>query len=221
MARPARIDVGGLVYHVLNRANARRVLFEDVADYRLFLACLAQARERSGIRLCAFCAMPNHWHAVVWPDQDGQVAAFAGRLALLHTQRVHAIRGSAGEGPLYQGRYRSFMVQEDAHFLTVCRYVERNPVRAGLVEHAAAWPWSSRGYEPARGGDPLATVWPLPRPQGWARLVDEPLTPAELDDLRLSANRGRPYGEPAWRERTSERFGLRATLRDRGRPRRG
>lgn len=129
---------GGLVYHVLNRANGRLPIFEKNEDYEAFERVLAQAVQRVDIRLLAYCVMPNHWHLVLWPRVDGDLSRFVGWLTLTHTQRWHAHRHTTGSGHLYQGRFKSFPVQTDEHFLAVCRYVERNPLRAGLVSRAEA-----------------------------------------------------------------------------------
>src|SRR2546423_15295545 len=93
--------------------------------------------------------MPNHWHLVLKPERDRELSRFVGRLTLTHTQRWHAYRGTAGSGHLYQGRFKAFPVEADDHFLTLCRYVERNAFRAGLVGPAAQWPWGSPGQRRA------------------------------------------------------------------------
>src|SRR5437763_17168216 len=139
MGRPRRAAEGGYVYHVLNRANARMTIFEDAADYEAFEKVLLQAVERTKIRLLAYCVMPNHWHLIVWPRQDGELSRFVGWLTLTHTQRWHAHRHSQGSGHVYQGRFKSFPVQGGEHFLAACRYVERNALRANLVERADDW----------------------------------------------------------------------------------
>jgi len=138
MGRPRRVAPGGYVYHVLNRANARLRIFDDSADYEAFERVLLQAVERTQTRLLAYCVMPNHWHLVVWPKTDGELSRFVGWLTLTHTQRWHAHRRSAGAGHLYQGRFKSFPVQEDEHFYSVCRYAERNALRANLRAGAAS-----------------------------------------------------------------------------------
>ncbi len=143
MGRPHRAAVGGYAYHVLNRANARLTIFNGARDYESFERLLAEAVERTGTRLLAYCLMPNHWHLVVWPKEDGELSRFVGWLTLTHTQRWHAHRHSAGAGHLYQGRFKSFPIQTDDHFYTVARYVERNALRAKLVRRAEAWRWGS------------------------------------------------------------------------------
>jgi putative transposase len=136
MGRAKRADEGGLVYHALNRANGRMALFEKDGDYEAFEQILEEAVGRSRTRLLAYCVMPNHWHLIVWPRQDGELSRFVGWLTLTHIQRWHAHRHTRGNGHVYQGRYKSFPVQGDEHFLTACRYVERNALRANLVTRA-------------------------------------------------------------------------------------
>jgi putative transposase len=116
--------------------------------------------------MLAYGVMPNHWHLVLWPRADGDVSRCVGWLTLMHTQRWHAHHHTTGTGHLYQGRFKSFPVQTDAHFLTVCRYVERNPVRAGLVPRAERWRWGSlwqreQRYAAVQG---MLSPWPVDQP---------------------------------------------------------
>ena len=143
MPRAPRADEGGLVYHVLNRGNARGEIFLDRDDYQLFEDLLQEGRTRVDVRILCYCLMPNHWHLVLWPREDGDLSNYMYWLGLTHTSRWHSRYETAGTGHLYQGRYKSFPVQSDEHFLTVCRYVERNPRRANLVRKAENWRWSS------------------------------------------------------------------------------
>ena len=221
MPRPPRLAVGGIIYHVLNRANARMTLFETRADYQAFFQVLAEAHEQVPMRTLAFCVMPNHWHFILWPQADGDLSAFMGWLTLTHTQRWHAAKGTTGLGHAYQGRFKSFPVQSDGHLLRVCRYVERNPLRAGLVDKAEAWPWGSlwqRLYEGQGMADGLLAPWPVDRPRDWLNLVNEAESQAELVALRHAVARGRPYGEETWVSQVAERLGLASALRPRGRP---
>ena len=170
------------------------------------------------MRLLAWCVMPNHWHLVLWPRADGDLGRFVRRLTQRHTQACHRRHGTRGQGHLYQGRYKAFLVQDDAHLLTVCRYVERNPLRAGLVASAADWPHGSLAHLRRRGAMRLVDPWPLPRPAGWAESVDRPETPQELDALRRSVQRGAPFGGAGWVAAMADRHGLASSLRPRGRP---
>ena len=136
MPRRPRVATGGLVYHVLNRRVGRLPLFEQEPDYAAFERILEEAIARSGIRLSAYCLMPNHWHLLLWPRHDDQLSETLRWLTVTHTQRWHAAHRTAGTGPLYQGRFKSFPVETDDHFLTVARYVERNALRARLVRRA-------------------------------------------------------------------------------------
>jgi len=220
MGRPRRAAEGGYVYHVLNRANARMKIFRNDGDYEAFERVLADAVERTQTRLLAYCVMPNHWHLVVWPKHDGELSEFVGWLTLTHTQRWHAFRQSTGSGHLYQGRFKSFPVQEDEHLYTVARYAERNALRANLARRAEQWRWGSL-YRWLRGSAEdrrLLAAWPVPRPAGWVAHVNAPQTDAELIALRRCVNRGSPYGGESWSERAIPSLGLESTIRPRGRP---
>jgi putative transposase len=219
MPRRLRCHTGGFVYHALNRAVGRRTLFHKEGDYAAFEKVLCQAKERLPMRLLAYCLMPNHWHLVLWPRRDGELSEFLRWLTVTHAQRHHAHYHTAGTGPLYQGRFKSFPIQEGDHLRAVMRYVERNALRAGLVRRAQDWRWSSlwrRAHVPARG---LLDEGPEPLPAGWVGHVNGAETEAELAALRRAAARGGPFGGESWVERTAARLGLQSALRPRGRPR--
>ena len=134
---------------------------------------------------------------------------------------LHTHYHTLGSGHVYQGRFKSFQVQENEHFYHVVRYVERNALRANLVQHAEDWRWSSlwrRQHPDAKPIIPLAD-WPLPLPPDWLEIVNRPQTEAELEAVRRSVNRDAPYGNPAWQRATAARYNLEYTFRPRGRPR--
>jgi putative transposase len=222
MPRPLRAAPGGVVYHVLNRGNARRLIFERDGDYAAFERIVAEVQLRIPVRILAWCLMPNHWHMVLWPERDGQLSDFMRLVTLTHTQRWHACRTTAGTGHLYQGRFKSFAVQQDGHFLAVCRYVERNALRANLVARAERWRWSSLWgrYGGREDEPPRVDAWPMPRPGNWLDQVNEPASQAEMEALRESARRGAPYGHSDWTASIAQRLRLESTLRPRGRPKR-
>ena len=221
MPRRPRLAAGDLAYHVLNRRVGRLPLFDKPADYAAFEKVLAEAHDRTRIRIAAYCLMLNHWHMQLWPRRDGELSEILRWITVTHTQRWHAHHHTAGTGPVYQGRFKSFPVQTDEHFLTVARYVERNALRAKLVTRAEDWQWTSlwrRNQEDTTLTAWLST-WPAERPRDWVARVNRPETSSELESLRLSVQRGRPFGEEAWVCRMARRFGMESTLRPRGRPR--
>ena len=222
MGRPCRVALGGYVYHVLNRANARLAIFRKDADYLAMERILAEALEHvPGMRLLAYALLPNHWHLVVWPRHDEELSDFGHWLTLTHTQRWHAHYHNLGAGHLYQGRFKSFPVAADDHYYQLLRYVERNALRAGLVSQAQAWRWGSLWHRCHEEADlpKLLSAGPLALGGDWVGRVNEPQTEAELEALRRCVQRGQPYGEEPWAKRVARRLGLESTLRPRGRPR--
>jgi putative transposase len=215
MPRTARASQGGYCYHALNRGNGRRTVFHKDGDFKAFCKLLGEAVQRANMRLLAYCVMPNHFHLALWPREDGDLSAFMMWLLTAHVRRYHQHYHSSGH--VWQGRFRAFPIQEDDHLLTVLRYIERNPVRAGLVERAQDWPWSSATamttFQPDR--DP----GPVERPDSWLNHVNEPQTEAEVEGLREHLRRGRPFGDLNWMMQTAQSLGLEASLRPRGRPR--
>ncbi|MFV1969321.1 MAG: hypothetical protein ACC628_28200, partial [Pirellulaceae bacterium] len=120
-----------------------------------------------------------------------------------------------------QGRFKSFPVQDDDHFYTVCRYVERNALRANLVDRVEDWRWGTLWQHRAQscGEDyPTLSDWPVVRPRNWVALVNRPETESELEALRRSVVRGRPFGSEAWQQCTAKQLGLESAFRSRGRP---
>jgi putative transposase len=211
-----------LVYHVLNRAAGRATLFRHDKDYIAFLRVMAEVLEQTPMRVCGFCLMPNHWHLVLWPQKDGDLARFMQRLTIRHARRWIEHRRRRGQGSVYQGRYKSFPMQDDDHFYTVMRYVERNPLRARRVSRSQAWRWSSLGQqhaEPNEQGVPRVPLcdWPLARPADWVTWVNRPQTLLEEESIRRSTTKGRPLGDALWIARTETMLQL-PPLRPRGRP---
>lgn len=219
MGRVPRVDVGGEVYHVINRANARMQIFFKEEDYQLFEQILLDGVEKYNMPILAYCIMPNHFHLVLHPKKDGDLQRFMQWITLTHTQRWHAQHKSIGTGHLYQGRYKSSLIEQDQHLLTVIRYVERNPLRAKLVKKIANWKYSSF-YQRLQQGHFLAS-WPIPTPRHYRKFIETPLTAAELENTRDSINRGKPLGSKLWTDRMLDRYNLSITIRGRGRPRKG
>lgn len=221
MARVPRLVVGDIVYHVLNRANGRMLIFQKDKDYEAFEKVLTEAKGRHSMRILSYCLMPNHWHLLLYPRGDEDMPRFMRWLGLTHTQRWHTAHKTIGNGHLYQGRYKSFPVQADEHFLQVCRYIERNSLRAKLVKRAEDWRWSSLWLR--RKGDKkqkkLLSSWPVPAGLNYVAWVNGPQPEEELEVIRYAIKRGRPYGDEEWIYRTAKKYNLEATLNPRGRPR--
>jgi putative transposase len=218
MARRLRCSDGGYVYHVLNRAVGRATIFDKSPDYAAFEKILRQAHERFGIRLLHYTLLPNHWHLVLWPQEDGLLSTYLQWLTVTHVRRWHGHHHTTGTGPIYQGRFKSFPVQEDDHYFVVCRYVERNALRAQLVQRAERWRWSSLWHRVHQTQLPWLSTGPLALPGDWTEYVNGVETEGELAALRRSVLRGAPFGDEAWQRRAAERLGLQSSLRRPGRP---
>jgi putative transposase len=217
MPRPKRHSPGGYCYHVLSRGNARQQVFHKDEDYAAFLRLFDAAHERCPMRVLAYCLMPNHFHLVLWPRDDGDLSRWMQWVLTTHVRRYHEHYQTSGH--VWQGRFKAFPIQEDDHLLAVLRYAERNPQRAGLVARGKSWPYCSLRLFGQSDLPAWYSPGPVPRGRDWLRHVAEPQTEAELLDLRRSVNRGTPYGSKSWQKRTITRLGLESTLRPRGRPR--
>ena len=143
MPRTARIAPSGIIFHVINRGNAKGKIFSKEADFAAFEEILLEGTKRYRVALLGYCLLHNHWHLVLRPEVEGELGRFMQWVTVTHVRRWHEHRGTGGSGHLYQGTYRSFPVQADEHFLVVMRYVERNALRAGRVKHAQGWRWCS------------------------------------------------------------------------------
>jgi putative transposase len=205
-----------IVYHVINRGNGRQGGFHKEKDYEAFMKLITEAKERHSVKLYGYCLMPNHFHMVVRPDRGEELSRWMQWLMTSHVRRYH--RHYESSGHVWQGRYKSFMIQEDSHLLMVLRYIEGNPVRAKIVESAMEWRWSSHNELSGTKERALTDKAPVELPDEWTRYVDEPFEDTELGHLRTSVNRQTPFGEAAWQMRICEEFGLGSTVTKRGRP---
>jgi putative transposase len=220
MGRVRRVDVGGMVYHAWNRASFRSLLFKKDAQYQGFLALLEEGLNFVPMRILAYCLMPNHWHLVLYPRADGDLSKFIQRITLTHTQRYHSKSRTVGYGHVYQGRYKSLLVESGRPFLALVRYVERNAKRAALVEKAEDWPWSSvhvRVYGSAEQKK-ILSPWPVPEPADYQKWLNHSPAKEEIENIRYAIKRSRPYGSEPWVSKAVARFGLESTLRNPWRP---
>jgi putative transposase len=224
MPRPLRPIADGLIYHVINRGNNRQNVFETAGDFTAFLKAIADLKERKAFDLFGYCLMSNHIHLLIGP-RKGSISRIVQSLLVSHTQRYHLFHKSSGH--VWQGRFKSPVIQDDEHLLAVLRYIEANPVRANMVKQAGDYPWSSIGFHGLGRADPL--VDPAPaydalspyaavRQRLWRSYVDETCD-EELAAIRRSTAIGLPYGSPAWVEKLSKRTKIDLEIRPRGRPR--
>ena len=196
MARGQRIDVGNYVYHVINRANGRATMFHCDKDYNDFEYLLNEIRETFDMRILAYVVMPNHWHLLLYPRKDGDLARALHWLTTSHVRRHHTRNKTIGHGHLYQGSYKSFLIQDDAHLLTVLKYIERNAVCAKLCDSAQEWRWGSAHHRiNATKQRRLLATSPVPLPKDYLQWINDP-EPAELlKELRQTVNHSVSYGE--------------------------
>ncbi len=217
MPRTARASAADYCYHVLNRGNGRAEVFHKPDDFAAFLEAVADASCRLPMRVLGYCVMPNHFHLVVQPHGDGDLSRWMQWLLTTQVRRYRRHYGSSGH--VWQGRFKAFPCQEDAHLLTVLRYVERNALRAGLVRRAEEWPYGSL-HAAIAGRGPVVPERPAGAPPlgEWVGRVNRPMGESELAALRRCVARGAPFGTEEWSRRTAAALGLESALRPRGRP---
>ena len=220
MPRVGRVDVGGEIYHVINRANGRLQIFNTEADYQLFEQLLLETKEVTDMRILAYELMPNHWHLVLHPRNDGDLGLFMHKLSNAHTRKVHARTNTNGSGHLYQGRYKSFLVDSDNYLLAVVKYIERNAVRAEFVRLCEDWRWGS-AWRRIRGTveqKKLIDEMPIDLPDDYTKWINTADKPDDLHAIRISVNKSVPYGKEQWVEKMVSKHHLESTLRSPGRP---
>jgi len=218
MPRKKRIAKANVIYHVLNRANGRLRIFKKDADFNAFENILSQGQKIFAMRICSYCIMSNHWHLVLWPRNDGDLSSFMRWITLTHSARWHAAHKTVGIGHLYQGRYKSFPIQSDARYLKTMRYIEANPLRAGIVNSASDWPWSSLAIR--LGAESKINLSPGPKrlPANWPQLVNRTIDQDDINIVDNCIKRGSPYGSKQWTTTKAKELNLESTLRPRGRP---
>jgi len=193
MPRSARRLSGGLINHVLNRGNGKQEVFHKGQDFYVFVRTMKEAKKRYAVNVYAYCLMPNHFHIVLMSDKADHLSKWMQWIMTSHVRRYHQHYQTSGH--VWQGRYKNFIIQKDEHLLTVLRYVEANPVRAGLVSSARDWPWSSHNVRIHDAIDGIVDILPMELPSDWAEYVDEPLRKKEIERLNQSVNRQSPYGK--------------------------
>jgi putative transposase len=192
MARLARAVAVGIPHHVTQRGNRRQNVFFSEADYAAYAALLAEGCRSAGVAVWAYCLMPNHVHLILVPSTSDGLRAALGEAHRRYTRRINFREG--WRGYLWQGRFASFAMDED-YLLACARYVELNPVRAGLVVRPEAWRWSSAAAHLAGHDDALVESAPLlTRVGDWAEFLADGLDPAAQAAIQAGERIGRPLG---------------------------
>lgn len=215
----------GLIYHVINRGNNRHAVFLGEGDYLAFLKALADLKERKPFELYGYCLMSNHIHLLLRPKGESTVSRIVQSLLVSHTQRYHRFHESSGH--VWQGRFKSPVIQDDEHLLAVLRYIEANPLRAKIVKQAEDYRWSSFAGHGTAAADALLDripayellgANPSSRRRRWSAYVHKTPDANELAAIRRSDETGLPYGGHSWVGRLSRRLELDLKIRPRGRP---
>ena len=225
MPRPLRPIDDGLIYHVINRGNNRQPVFRKPGDFQAFVDAMADLKARKPFELYGYCLLGNHFHLLLRP-KGASISRIMQSLLVSHTQRYHKHHRSGGH--VWQGRFKSPVIQNDEHLLAVLRYIEANPLRAKIAERAEDYPWSSY---PVHGNgaasqliDRLIVYEKLSpsagvRQRKWCQAVHRPLEEETLQSIRRSSESGLPYGDAGWVQRLAKQLNLDLTIRPRGRPR--
>lgn len=188
MPRSSRNLPVGSVVHIVNRGNDKRPLFESAAEFEDFLRLVRWAKALCPVRIVAYCVMRNHWHFVFWVDVEWDVSAFLHRVTTTHATRWRRRTGTVGHGHVYQGRFKASKIFSERYYFNCLRYVEQNPLRAGLVRTAKDWRWSSLA-ERLGNGRGLLDPDPVGLPMGWVELVDQPLPERDVEEIHSSLTR--------------------------------
>jgi len=215
MPRIARGETVGGIYHVINRGNMQMQVFNDDEDYNYFLDLLHIAKKREPVEIHAYCLMPNHFHLMLVPRKEGSLSRFMQWTMTSHVRFYHKKNETSGH--VWQGRFKSFIVQQESYYLLLMRYIEANAKRAGLVDEAGVWRFGSL-YERIHKHRSLLDKPYIDLGEGWQDDVNKPICAAELEKIRNSVNRQAPLGEPVWQEKVASELGLWSTLNRRGRP---
>lgn len=219
MSRHRRVSPDGFVQHVINRGDHREAIFHKPADFRAFLAIVAEVAYQIPMRILAYCIMRNHFHLLLWPHAGTDLPVFMQRLMNTHITRYLRHYRPASPGHIYQGRYKNPLVETDASIVTVAKYIESNALSAGMVKRAEHYRWSSASPERADAGRPVLADWPVSKPADWLNFLNTPTPADDIKRLQRSVRRGSPFGSDAWTLATIKKFGLEHTVRSTGRPR--
>lgn len=208
MPRIARGLAGGEIYHIINRGNRRQTVFHNAQDYEKFVELMEDAKKIADVKLYSFVLMPNHFHFVVEPNEAEDLSRYMQWLLTSYVRYYNKTYKTSGH--LWQGRYKSFIVQRDNYLLNLLNYVEENPQRANLKQ----WKYVSTNSEINHFVDAL----PVELPENWEEFKKEILNTEDKEKIDNSIQRQSPYGEDVWVNVTAAKYNILSTIKPRGRP---
>lgn len=225
MARLPRLTVPGYPHHIIQRGNNRQAIFADTADYELLLALLEEQSKKHGVAVHAYVLMSNHFHLLATPDTAQGIPSMMQAIGRTYVRRFNQRHGRSGT--LWEGRYKSTLIQAERYLLACMVYIDLNPVRAGLVADPADYRWSSHHRYVGRHADRLVTPHPLywelgntpfSRDAAYGELVRAGIGADQQRALTDSALRGWALGEPDYVADLQRRTARRLTRAQAGRP---
>lgn len=225
MARGPRLTVPALPHHVIQRGNNRQAIFFEPEDYRVFLDCLRVAKHKCRVSLYAYVLMTNHVHLLLEPTQAGDLGRFMQSVGRRYVRYVNDTYRRSGT--LWEGRFKSAVVSRDEYLIVCSRYIELNPVRAGMVAHSADYPWSSYQYRALGQPDGLvdedpwyASLGPdaVARQRTYRAWIDETIGEEEWAQIREATQKGRAIGRAQFQEELGDQVQRRLVGEARGRP---
>jgi len=226
MARPPRLELAGVPLHVIQRGINRSACFFGDTDRRFYLKCLARAAAARACAVHAYVLMTNHVHLLVTPREAGSVGAMMQDIGRRYVRVVNTVHGRTGS--LWEGRFKSSLIDSESYLLTCHRYIECNPVRAGMVSDAAAYRWSSHAHYAGMRADPLISEYQqyralaesvAERSAAFLSLFAIPLSEHVLAAIRTAANTDSALGSEVFMDRAEALLGRSVRPPARGRPR--
>ena len=225
MARPPRLEVAGIPLHIVQRGVNRAPCFFADTDRRFYLKCLAKASRARGCAVHAYVLMGNHVHLLITPHEKGAASAMLQDVGRRYVRIINAVHGRTGT--LWEGRYKSALVDTETYFLNCHRYIESNPVRTGMAPHEAAYPWSSHAHYAMGEPNPLITEHAVyvalgatseERRNAYRELFRKSLSAEALDYIRKATQSGAALGGEPFLQRLSSELGRSVRVPPRGRP---
>lgn len=216
MPRIARGLADNQIYHIINRGNRREAVFHDNYDYEKFLKLLIESKEKYAIKIYAYCLMPNHFHLVIYTkyaDSLSQAMHWISSSYVRYYNKRYNISGH-----LWQGRYKSFIVQEDSYLLVLLKYVEANPKRARIVKDCIDYKYSSANNRIKNNENLITDEVPILLPADWYTYINSDEKITDIESIRNCITRQAPLGDKNWKYMVSKKYNLESTMNPRGRP---